>query len=151
MTKLPKTVEKRVWIIIGVLASFPIQLLNGPSQIFGLPQNSVILIATGQALFGIFEPLITIFVLGEMIDFVEQKYPHLNEKRKAHFTDFSSGIITCFMGIGQISGPIYGSEFTKIFGYRLTVDIVAIIALTLGLLYFILADGCAAFKKSNFI
>jgi hypothetical protein len=39
-------------------------------------------------------------VLPEMIDYIEQKYQHLDDKRKAHLSDISSGILTCFMGIG---------------------------------------------------
>lgn len=79
VANLPKSVEKKTWIIFGVLMSFPVQLMMGPSQTFGLPENSVLLIGIGQACLGLFDPFILVFILSEMIEVVEKNFPHLND------------------------------------------------------------------------
>lgn len=96
---LPKTVKKKAWIIFGVLVQFPVQILNGPSQLFDLPV-SLYLMGAGQFLQGLLDPYILVFILPEMIDVVEQKYPQLSEKQKAKLADLSSGVLNGFLGIG---------------------------------------------------
>ncbi len=137
--------------MLGVLLSFPKELLIGPSLLFGFPSDSVLMIGIGQALFGVTSPLILVFVLPEMIGIIERKHPHLDEKQKSQLIDMASATLNFFVGLAQISGPIFGSECAKRFGYRVTVDIVAIGTLIMGLFYFLLADGVSAFKKSKFI
>jgi hypothetical protein len=48
--------------------------LNGPSEVFGFPV-SLQLMAAGQLMFGLFDPVILVYILPEMIDVVEQKFP----------------------------------------------------------------------------
>jgi len=64
---LAKIIEKKVWILFGILASSFALFLTGPSQILYFPQDSVLLIATGFGLIGLFDAFILVFVLPEMI------------------------------------------------------------------------------------
>jgi hypothetical protein len=66
---------------------------------FDLPV-SLYLMGAGQFLQGLLDPYILVFILPEMIDVVEQKYPQLGEKQKAKLADLSSGVLNGFLGIG---------------------------------------------------
>ncbi len=77
---LPKSVDKKIWILVGLLGSIPAQFVMGPSQILGLPANSLFLIGVGQVILGAFDPFILIYCLPEMYDVIEQKHPELTEK-----------------------------------------------------------------------
>lgn len=56
-----------------------------------------------------------------------------------------------FLGIGQVSGPIFGSLITDMYGFRVCCDFVAIISLLYGLIYFTFADGPNSFVTSKWI
>ena len=77
---------------MAVLIQFPAQLLNGPSEVFGFPV-SLQLMAAGQLMMGLFDPVILVYILPEMIDVVEQKFPQLSEKQKAKMADWTAGVL----------------------------------------------------------
>ena len=131
---LPKRIEKKVWILFGIITSTFALFMMGPSQILYFPQDSVLLIATGFGLIGLFDPFILVFVLPEMIEVIEKKHPELTDRQKAHLTDITTGLLTSILSIGQMLGPIYSGYFAKIYGFRLTCDVVAIGCLVLALL-----------------
>jgi len=54
-----------------------------------------------------------------------------------------------FCGIGQVLGPLYGSYVTEKLKYEGCCDTVALQALIIGLLYFILADGIGSLKETK--
>lgn len=95
------------------------------------PQDSLILIGLGQALMGVFCPFILVFVLPEMIEVVEKKYPDMTERQKAYQTDITTGLLNSILGMGQMTGPIFSASFAKSFGFRLTCDVVAVSCLVL--------------------
>jgi hypothetical protein len=100
----------------------------------------------GQALHGIVDPFLLVPALPEMIESVIDLYPN----DEFTINDLSSGIFNCFLGIGQISGPIYGSNMSILQNFRLTADYVAILMLLWGVLYLFAGDGFRAFKNSKF-
>lgn len=77
---MAKRFKKRTIIIVGLIASCPVHLLMGPSQLIRLPKDSLLLIGIGQGLLGFFDPFILVFCLPEMIEVVEQKHPELTLK-----------------------------------------------------------------------
>lgn len=131
----PSQFSKKSVIISGLFASFIAQLLCGPSQIFGLPEDSILMMCIGQALVGFTLALVIIPGLPEIIEVTERKFTNLSDQQKAQMADVSSGIINCSYGIGQGAGPIYAAFFAKRFGFRLTCDSVALTFLALGTLY----------------
>jgi hypothetical protein len=64
--------------------------------------------ALGQIMHGIVDPLILVPSLPEMIDSAMIAFPDQEQK----INDLSSAIFNSFLGIGQISGPLYGSLMT---------------------------------------
>lgn len=99
----------------------------------------------GQILHGIADPLMLVPSLPEMIDAAMEKHPN----EEFLINDLSAGIFNCVLGIGQISGPLYGSYMDSHFGYRLTSDFVALICLAYALIYFTFGKGIKAFKDSE--
>lgn len=112
-----------------------------------LPSDSVLLVGVGQALIGVFDPFILVFVLPEMIEVIERKHPELTERQKAHFTDVTTGILTSILGIGQTVGPIFAASFAKVYGFRLTCDVVALGCLVLSVLQLTLTDLMGSIKR----
>ena len=82
-----------------MLASFIAFLTNlfvGPTLLFPFP-NTVYILALGQILRGLFDPLILIPALPEMIDQALPLYPKQCEGK---INDISSGLFNMFLGIG---------------------------------------------------
>ena len=113
-------------------------------MLFNFP-DSIWIMALGQALHGVVDPFILVPSLPEMIDSVIDKYPD----DEILVNDLSSAIFNCFLGIGQISGPLYGSLMTEYFNFRLTSDYVAILCLFFAVVYFTFCRGPAAFVESK--
>ena len=116
----------------------------GPSELFGF-SDSLLIMAIGQALHGLVDPFLLVPSLPEMIESVIHKYPD----DEFLINDLSSGIFNCFLGIGQISGPLYGSLMTEHAGFRLTADYVAFILLGFSVIYFFFGSGWSAFRDSR--
>ena len=98
----------------------------------------------GQALVGIFVAVMLIPGLPEMSDSVLPHYP--GQERRVN--DLTAGIFNSFLGLGQVLAPTYGSFMTETVGFRLTVDIVAILCFAFGLIYLVLGQGFEAFSQS---
>lgn len=69
-----------------------------------------------------------------MIIQLGKKFPDQPER----VSDISSGVLNSSYGLGQMIGPIFGSYFTYLYGFRTCADIVGIEFIVVGILYFIL-------------
>ena len=138
---IPNGVQKRAIIITACFMSFIGNLFTGPSYLFGFP-NSIWMMAVGQAAHGLIDPYILVPSLPEMIESVLDYYPG----EETEVNDISSGVFNMFLGIGQVSGPIFGSLIANRFGFRVCCDYVAIVSLLFGILYFIFTNGFASFS-----
>ena len=68
-------------------------------------------------------------------------YPGQIEK----ISDLCAGIFNSTLGIGQILGPLYGSNVKEFLGFRTTCDIFALIAIAYAFLYLVLGTGWQGF------
>ena len=96
-------------------------------------------------LHGIVDPFILIPSLPEMIDAALDKYPD----HEYEVNDLSSAIFNSFLGIGQICGPLYGSQMTSAFNFRLTCDYVSAFCFVFAFVYLFVAQGIKAFREST--
>lgn len=62
--------------------------------------------------------------------------------------DCSAGVFNAFLGIGQVLAPCYGSLMVTNYGFRVTMDWAAIIAISFALIYFIFGGGVQAIKQT---
>jgi len=56
-----------------------------------------------------------------------------------------------FLGIGQISGPLYGSFMVKHYNFRICCDVLGIICLVFSIIYYFGGKGREALKNSKWI
>ena len=68
-----------------------------------------------------------------MINDAVEGYP----KQKNEVTDMSSGIFNSMLGIGQMLGPIYGSNITNVFNFRIWADSVGLVNVIYGIVFLI--------------
>lgn len=95
MQYFPKSIDKRVTIILSALMSGVAFIFVGPSVMCGLP-DSLVIMGIGQALVGIFTAFMMIPGLPEM---VESTIPHFPGQVR-EVNDLSSGIYNAFLGFG---------------------------------------------------
>ena len=65
-------------------------------------------------------------------------------------SNYCSGIFNSSLGIGQICGPLFGSNVAAsmgVNGFRYTQDIAALVNFVYGFLYFSMANGPEAFAS----
>lgn len=86
----------------------------GPSLILGF-QNSPALVLLGLAIMGIGCGMIIIPVLPDMIEAIEERFPHMHEEE---LHNNISGLFIAAQGIGETIGPMLGSTLTELYGFR---------------------------------
>ena len=129
-------------IVSSLLAGFS-YVLVGPSQI--IPMNdSLMLMAIGQALIGIFLCFLIIPSLPEMVESQISRFP--GQERQVN--DLCSGLFNAFLGFGQGFAPIFGGFLYERVGWRLTSDVIGILCIVFALMYFCLAGGISAVKET---
>lgn len=82
-----------------------------------------------------------------MTDSILSDYPYSEHERA---NNMSSGAFTGFLGLGQVLGPLFGTQMIQILSFRWATDIQALICLVFALVYFFLCDGISAFKQTKF-
>jgi len=80
-----------------------------------------------------------------MLEAVLDEYP----MQEQEINDLSSAVFNTFLGIGQISGPLFGSYMTVEHGFRLTSDYVALICIAFACVYFFCGSGASGFAMSR--
>ena len=140
---LPSSISKRAIMILGALASFFGNLLQGPSFMFGIP-DSLTMVLLGQIAHGIVDPFLLIPSLPEMLESVLPLYPG----QETQVNNLSSALFNSFLGLGQVLGPTFGALVTQKYGFQACCDCVSVISLIFAILYYTFGDGYSAFKDS---
>ena len=123
-------INNKLLIVLGLLFNGLGQLLVGPSPF--LP-DSLVLMWVGQVIHGFTVTFFLITCLPAMINDAVEGYP----KQKNEVTDMSSGIFNSMLGIGQMLGPIYGSNITNVFNFRIWADSVGVVNVIYGIVFLI--------------
>ena len=123
-------IDGRYIILVGLLTNGLSQFLIGPSPY--LP-NSLAIMWVGQFLHGFTACLYLITNLPVMINDTLEKYPG----RKIDASDTSSAIFNSMQAIGNMIGPIFGSNVTNAYSFRICADVVGCIILAYFFIYLI--------------
>jgi MFS family permease len=139
---IPRSIDSRIILVYACLIDCVSLLLIGPSKVLEFPEK-VYLIGIGQFLCGNAIAVLNVLSLPEMIRQANLVFPGQEDS----VSNYCSGIFNSCLGIGQILGPLFGSNVTVALGFRYTQDIVALINFCYGILYFSLAAGYEGCKK----
>lgn len=134
-------------ILIGYSLLTLGMFLTGPSKLLGI-YNSPSFIILGLAITGFGCGMVIIPVLPDMIEAAEDRYPFLNEDE---LHNNISGVFIAAQGLGETLGPIMGSVFEDVYGFRTAADIIAVGISAFLILYFLTCGGFTAFKGAKFI
>ena len=140
----PKWVSKRFTLILSALLLGCATFLNGPSQLFNMPEK-LELIMCGQAFSGIFVAFLIIPVLPEMIASANLRF---EGKQKQRVNTLASGLFNASLGLGQTIGPVLSAVLYEAYGFRSTQDIVGLTAVVFGILYFVFGGGLEAVRNT---
>ena len=106
--------------------------------------NSLALMAFGHALGGFASAHACQPCLIEMLEVGKGKYPEWEELVSA----MSAALYNSIMGISYLVAPIYGTGITKLVGFKLCMDILALADLIFFVLYMVFAGGCSGFIQT---
>ena len=96
-----------------------------------------------QALIGVFSAVMMMIPgLPEMVESTLPLYPG----RERQINDLSAGIYNAFLGLGQVIAPLVGAGITQAYGFQVTTDVIALICLVFGVIYFALGNGVEAIR-----
>ncbi len=73
-----------------------------------------------------------------MIDSQQHKYPD----RQIQLNMAASGAYNAFLAFGQVLAPPFASFMNEKYGFRVTVDAVAVTCLAVAVIYFVFGSGC---------
>ncbi len=118
-------------------------LLVGPSEILRIIESEVITLI-GLCFMGLGCGMIIIPVMPEMIESAQTRYPKMQEEM---LHNKISGIFIASQGLGETLGPVLGSVFEELVGFRYSQDIIAGILITFMILYFAVCGGKTMFEK----
>ena len=135
-----QNIHNRGLIILGALFSGFALFFVGPS--YAMP-NSLKIMMLGQLLIGAFGLLLLVPPIPEMINCASEKY----KNRVVDITDISAGVFNSCLGMGQVFGPIYGSNITKLTDFRICSDTVSLILFVYVILYFVIGDGVGLLRN----
>jgi MFS family permease len=140
----PKSIDTRVYLILGFVMAILALLCSGPSLFLGFIDKPVIILI-GLILLAISIAAHMVLSLPETLKWANLFFPDDED----HNSNFCSGYFNSFLGVGQITAPLFSSLLTFSIGYRSMYDVAALINVVAGTLYFVGVNGCQAFKNSN--
>ena len=74
---------------------------------------------------------------------IKKKYPKCDFEVAGNY---AGGLLNSVGNLGQIIGPLYGATTYAALNFRMTQDIMALLCITVSVLYFCLAEGKLAFS-----
>lgn len=133
---------KRAVILIGIVLMSVGMFFVGTSKTLGMENNPAMIIA-GLMIIGAAAGMISIPVLPEMLEVVEDmKDVKYNTEE---LNNYISSVFVICTGAGEFIGPVLSSLLNDSYGFRGAQDIYANLIMIFGALYFILCGNFAMF------
>ena len=137
---------KRAVIIIGIVLMSIGMFFVGTSKSLGL-ENNPALIILGLIIIGVAAGMISIPVLPEMLEAIEErKEKNYNQEE---LNNYISGIFVMCNGLGEFIGPVLSSFLNEKYGFRASQDIYAVLVMIFGLCYFFSVGHIRIFFKTD--
>jgi MFS family permease len=117
MYLLTQRMRKRGIILIGfILITFAMAMIGGSDQLFEF-QKQPVFVFLGLCIIGLSSGMITIPVLPEMLEAVEEDPEIANQYSMDTIQNLISGLFVSFQSIGEAIGPILSSFLTEHYGF----------------------------------
>ena len=100
--------------------------------------------AVGHAVGGFFLSQTAQPAFIEMIDVAKARYPQQEELTTA----MSAALYNSMLGTAYLIAPIYGGSVTQVFGFKISMDILALIDLIFVIFYLTIGEGYSGFVES---
>lgn len=137
---------KRAVILIGILMMSVGMFFVGTSKSLGLENNPAMIIL-GLMIIGAAAGMISIPVLPEMLEAVEERNDRDYEPEELN--NYISGLFVTCTGVGEFIGPVLSSFLNERYGFRVAQDIYAQIVLVFAFIYFFSAGHIYIFIKTD--
>lgn len=141
---LPKTIDRRVWLILGCILEFISFFLAGPEPYLLFPK-SLIFVGVGLFLCGFGGGLSILPILPELID-IGTIYVQADHEDVG---DMASAFNNMGFQLGEFFGPILGSQFTSVVGFEHGSSIYSFVILIYTGFYLAFGKGFEAFGKKR--
>jgi MFS family permease len=117
--------------------------LVGPSQLLRIIDSEIVMLI-GLCIMGLGCGMIIIPVMPDMIEAAQTRYPQMAEEM---LHNKISGIFIASQGLGETLGPVLGSIFEELVGFRSSQDIIAITLLVFMVVYYLACGKMEMFKR----
>lgn len=137
---LPKRIDRRVWLTIGIALSSISYFLMGPEPYFNFP-NTIAWCILSLSLLGIGVALSMVPSIPEFMSIGNKMYPD----EKEMVGDMSAGLFNSAYSAGALLGPILGGTLDENFGFARAESIYGIINVGYLIIYLTIGEGILAF------
>lgn len=144
LPKITKGFEQRAIIMLGFFTFALTGYLVGPSQIFGFPEKSAVMMISALCILGTGASFTIIPIIPEMLDATKDKY----DGQLTELSDNFSAIFNISGGIGQVVGPTLAGLLSDEIGFRLTFDMIGTTVLLFNILYIVWCGGVGSIIRS---
>ena len=146
MACLPKRLDRRIWLMIGLILNSLSGFLLGPEPLLNFPHN-IAFVIIGISLLGVGCAFSMVPSIPEFMDVGSKIYPN----EKVAVGDMSSGLFNSAYSAGALIGPIVGGYLDSNFGFARTESLLGLFIFCYFLLYLTVGGSFLAlgslFKK----
>ena len=142
---LTSRVEKRGIIVIGFLSISVSLLMIGGNEYIREYSKESFFILWGLIIVGISAGMVTIPVLPEMLDAINEDKKLVAKYDNEYLQNIISGLFMAFQSIGEAIGPILSQYLITIFGFQKAYEYYSHYLMFYCLLYFMFAGNFAMF------
>lgn len=148
---LTQKMKKRGVIVIGfVMISFANAMIGGSDSLFKF-QKQPVFIFLGLCIIGISAGMVSIPVLPEMLEAVEQNREVADKYDMESIENYISGLFVSFQSLGEALGPMISSWIAENYGFTISQEAFSLILALFTLTYFFTCGTCAMFTADKII
>ena len=126
-------------------------MLMGPSKIFGLGEN-IVVVCIGMGTLGFIQSLCFVTALPEAMESIQQKYKIIeghNKELDGKLNDSLSSFYTMSFNFSSLVGPLIGGAMFDLFEYRSTMDFNMMLELFFVVVFIYFNCGRKVFERNN--
>lgn len=140
MACLPKRLDRRLWLMTGLILNSLSGFLLGPEPLLNFPHN-IAFVIIGISLLGVGCAFSMVPSIPEFMDIGIKIYP----SEKVAVGDMSSGLFNSAYSAGALIGPIVGGYLDSFFGFPRAETFLGLFIFAYFLLYLTVGEAFTAF------